>query len=58
MSPERALEGWLQLQEAYPERFLIMIIMMEGVLMRAGTMMKLEEVVEADFLAITHMLIM
>ena len=26
MSPERALEGWLLLQEAYPERFLIMIL--------------------------------
>ena len=27
MSPERALEGWLLLQEAYPDRFLIIIMM-------------------------------
>ena len=46
MSPERALEGWLLLQEAYPERFLIMMI--EGI--HEGfpimIMMKIEEEVD------------
>jgi hypothetical protein len=30
MSPERALEGWLMLQEAYPERFIMIMMILKS----------------------------
>ena len=32
MSPERALEGWLMLQEAYPERFIMIMMILRSFL--------------------------
>ena len=46
MSPERALEGWLLLQEAYPERFLIM--MTEGIHEGFPIMIMMKIEVEVD----------
>ena len=46
MSPERALEGWLLLQEAYPERFLIMMI--EGIHEGFPIMIMIKIEVEVD----------